>query len=231
MGTRARAGRLSHDPLVMLVSSGAVPMVALGAIVERARSEPVESGQPAVTLPAATDADAVASRLFRERYGSLVQMARLLVDDKESAEEVVQEAFVLLYGSWRRLRDPGRAEAYLRSSVWNLARDRLRRRRTVRRYEAVAARGPDVTGTLRGSIPESPADAVVEDERRRLLAAALDRLPARQRDCLLLRYWGDLSEREIAQTLGISPGSVKSHVHRAMARLTTELSDRNEGAR
>lgn len=74
------------------------------------------------------DADAVASRLFRERYGRLVQTARLLVDDTETAEEVVQEAFVQLYSSWRRLRDPARAEAYLRSTVWNLARDRLRRR-------------------------------------------------------------------------------------------------------
>jgi RNA polymerase sigma-70 factor (sigma-E family) len=225
----------------LAIGSGAVQVVPFGAIratgaleatVERARSEPVKSAPPAATAAAGVDeADAVASRLFRERYGSLVQMARLLVDDKESAEEVVQEAFVRLYGSWRRLRDPARAEAYLRSSVWNLARDRLRRRRTVRRYEAVAARGPDVTGTLRGRTPASPADAVVDDERRRLLGAALDRLPARQRDCLLLRYWGDLSEREIAETLGISPGSVKSHTHRAITRLTAELRDRNEGAR
>lgn len=172
------------------------------------------------------DADAVASRLFRDRYGTLVQMARLLVDDTESAEEVVQEAFVRLYGSWRRLRDPARAEAYLRSTVWNLARDRLRRRRTVRHHGAVTARGPDVTGRLTGTSPLGPADAVVDEERRRLLALAVDRLPGRQRECVLLRYWADLSERQIATTLGISAGSVKRHLHRAITRLEAELRDR-----
>ena len=169
------------------------------------------------------DADAVASQLFRERYGRLVQTARLLVDDTETAEEVVQEAFVRLYSSWRRLRDPDRAEAYLRSTVWNLARDRLRHRRTIRHHQAVTARGPDVTGTLRAREPAGPADAVVDHERRQQLVAALDRLPARQRDCLLLRYWSDLSERDIAETLGIGTGSVKRHVHRALRRLSDEL--------
>jgi RNA polymerase sigma-70 factor (sigma-E family) len=171
---------------------------------------------------AADDRDAVASSLFRDRYPTLVQMARLLVDDLETAEEVVQDAFVRLYGSWRRLRDPSRAEDYLRSTVWNMARDRLRRRRTVRRYEAVTARGPDAGG-VGIAAPAGPAEAVVAEERRHQLVVALDRLPTRQRECLLLRFWGDLSEREIASTLGISAGSVKRHVHRALTRLTAEL--------
>jgi RNA polymerase sigma-70 factor (sigma-E family) len=196
-------------------------------------------GAPAATAGAPPDddpaserggVDAVASRLFRERYATLVQMARLLVDDVDSAEEVVQEAFVRLYGSWRRLRDRGRAEDYLRSTVWNLARDRLRRRRTVRHYEAVAARGPDA-GRMGIAVPAGPAEAVVAEERRQQLVVALDRLPARQRDCMLLRYWGDLSEREIAATLGISAGSVKRHVHRALTRLTAELADGDDDDR
>jgi RNA polymerase sigma-70 factor (sigma-E family) len=168
--------------------------------------------------------DAIASRLFRDRYATLVQMARLLVDDLDTAEEVVQEAFVRLYGSWRRLRDPARAEDYLRSTVWNLARDRLRRRRHVRHYQAVSARGPDA-GRMGIPVPAGPADAVVAEERRQQLVTALDRLPTRQRECMLLRYWGDLSEREIASTLGISTGSVKSHVHRALNRLTADLGE------
>jgi RNA polymerase sigma factor (sigma-70 family) len=174
---------------------------------------------------AAADADAVASRLFHESYGKLVQMARLLVDDIESAEEVVQEAFVRFYASWSRLRDPARAEAYVRSAVWNLARDRLRRRRTVRRYRSVTARSPDVTGRLAGTPPTGPADAVVDEELRRLLALAVDNLPGRQRECVLLRYWADLPEREVAATLRIGAGSVKRHLHRAVTRLEAELRD------
>jgi RNA polymerase sigma-70 factor (sigma-E family) len=172
-------------------------------------------------------ADRVADRLFRERYGELVRMARLLVDDTETAEEVVQEAFVRLYGGWRRLRDPERAEAYLRSSVWNLARDSLRRRRTRRAHDA---RRPEPPPDAAG-----PADTVVHDAHRSRveaeLAAALDRLPARQRECVLLRYWGELPEKDVAATLGIGTGSVKRHVHRALARLATDLApDLHPGA-
>lgn len=162
-------------------------------------------------------ADAVAVSLFEERYPALVQMARLLVDDTEAAEEVVQEAFVRLYGGWTRLRDPGRAHAYLRSTVWNLARDRLRRRRTARRHQAVQA------GVVAPPPIPGPADALVDDERRQAVAAAIDRLPRRQRECVLLRYWSDLSDQEIAGTLGIGAGSVKRHLHRARATLAAVL--------
>jgi RNA polymerase sigma-70 factor (sigma-E family) len=165
---------------------------------------------------AAADVDMGASWLFRTRYAALVQVAKLLVDDTGTAEEVVQEAFVRLYSGWRRLRDPGRADAYLRSTVWNLARDRLRRRRTVRRHEAGAIR-------IVAAHNPGPAEILLEDERRRAVSEALDRLPGRQRECLVLRYWADLSDREVASTLGISTGSVKRHVHRAMARLAAEL--------
>jgi RNA polymerase sigma-70 factor (sigma-E family) len=206
---------------------GPPPRDGLVSLAGRAR-EIGQSRPVAVVTDADTDADVVASQLFRDRYGTLVQMARLLVDDTESAEEVVQEAFVRLYGSWRRLRDPGRAEAYVRSAVRNLARDQLRRRRTVRRYRAATATatGPDAAGGVAGAPPAGPADALIDAERRRQLAFAVDRLPGRQRECVLLRYWADLSEREIAATLGISPGSVKRHVHRAVTRLEAELRDR-----
>ena len=166
------------------------------------------------------DLDQVAAQLFRTRYADLVGLARLLVDDTDTAEEVVQEAFVRLYASWPRLRDRHRAEAYLRSSVWNLARDRLRRRRTVRWHESTARAEGDRLGTRPVT---GPADSLLGDERRRTVAAALDRLPRRQRECLVLRYWQDLSERDIAATLGISAGSVKRHVHRAMTKLADQL--------
>jgi RNA polymerase sigma-70 factor (sigma-E family) len=159
--------------------------------------------------------DAVVVSLFEERYPALVQTARLLVDDTEAAEEVVQEAFVRLYSAWP-LRDPARAHAYLRSTVWNLARDRLRRRRTSRRHQAAGA------GATEQPAP-GPADTVVAVERRRAVSVALDRLPRRQRECVLLRYWSDLSDQEIAETLGIGAGSVKRHLHRARATLAALL--------
>jgi RNA polymerase sigma-70 factor (sigma-E family) len=224
----ARARQPSRRSSAALLGTGATEAAASPPVPESGddpHAETAAGGHDGAS-GGGHEGDAVASRLFHERYPTLVQMARLLVDDTETAEEVVQEAFVRLYGSWRRLRDPARVDAYLRSTVWNLARDRLRRRRTVRRYEAVTARGPDAM--LGSTAPLGPADALIDRERREQLAAALDRLPARQRECVLLRYWGDLSEREIAATLGISNGSVKSHVHRALSRLTDELRERRE---
>lgn len=156
-------------------------------------------------------ADDVVAGLHRAHYGRLVGLARLLVDTPAEAEEVVQEAFVRLVASWRRLDDPDRALAYLRSTVLNLARSRLRRRAVARRWLAA----------------QRPGDAAADDGRsdgeRAAVLAALDTLPRRQRECIALRYYDDLSEREIAAALGITEGSVKTHTHRAMAALAGRL--------
>ena len=146
--------------------------------------------------------------LFEEHYRSLVGTARLLLDDPGAAEEVVQEAFARLATGRSRLRDPERAPAYLRSTVLNLARGRLRRR-------AVARRHPEAAPT---SSPGADEGVVRGDARRRVVAALRD-LPRRQREVLVLRFYLDLSEREIAETLGISAGSVKTHASRGIAAL------------
>jgi len=148
--------------------------------------------------------------LFAARRLGLVRMAVLLVDDVSCAEDVVQDAFIGLQRRAQRLRDPNAAMGYLRVSVLNNARSVLRRRRTVRHFLS------------RASVPEavSPADRglLVAEEHREVLAAVRT-LPPRQQEVLILRYWSDLSEAEIAQTMGISEGTVKSTASRAMDKL------------
>lgn len=140
----------------------------------------------------------------------MIRLATLLVDDIGTAEDVVQDAFIGLTRVAPRLQDMSHASAYLRTSVVNGARSALRRRRTVRGFLSRASE-PD---------PAPPADrSVVDAETRSELMVALGSLPTRMREVLVLRYWSDLSEREIATTLGVSEGTVKSTASRALDRL------------
>jgi RNA polymerase sigma-70 factor (sigma-E family) len=147
--------------------------------------------------------------LYDTHWRYLVRLAALLVDDVASAEDVVQDAFVALHKKSATLREPDAALAYLRTSVLNLSRSVLRKRQVVRKHLKVAE-------------PEAGAgadhDVLVREDHRAALAA-VRALPRHQREVLILRYWSDLSEREIAQTLGISTGSVKSAASRGMATL------------
>jgi RNA polymerase sigma-70 factor (sigma-E family) len=152
--------------------------------------------------------------LFRENYAGLVRLATLLVDDRGLAEEVVQEAFVGLVRNWHRLDDAAAAPAYLRRAVLNGSRSSLRRRAVRRRHQA--AQLPDA--------PSAELGALARDEERAVVAA-IARLPRRQRECLVLRYYLDLSQGDTAATLGISEGSVKSHTHRALATLAELLGE------
>jgi RNA polymerase sigma-70 factor (sigma-E family) len=160
----------------------------------------------------ASGQDAELSDLYREHYRSLVRMAAMLLDDVALAEEAVQDAFVQLHHSWGRVAEPSKRAAYLRSIVLNNARSRARRRTLGRRLEIV-----------RSSDDVSAETSVVRNEDRREVLAALRTLPDRQRECLMLRYYLDLSEAEIADTLGISTGSVKTHTHRGLAALERAL--------
>lgn len=152
--------------------------------------------------------------LYRLHRWSLVRLAALLVHDRAEAEEIVQDAFVKAFVAWDRVRDPAKALSYLRSAVLNGSRSRLRHQRVVERT--------DTPSPQAGVSPEQ--SAVASDEQRRVLAA-LRALPTRQRECLVLRYYLDLSEAEIAATLDISTGSVKTHVHRGLANLAGRLED------
>lgn len=146
--------------------------------------------------------------LFAAHRLSLVRLAVLLVDDLASAEDVVQDAFAGFVARRRPLDDPDKALAYLRTAVVNNARSALRRRRTVRGYVAPRGVGPD-----------GPDGRVILAEEHREVLDALDRLAPRQREVLVLRYWSEMSEAEIAAALGISRGSVKSTASRAIEAL------------
>lgn len=151
--------------------------------------------------------------LYQANWTAMLRLAALLVDDVQTAEDVVQEAFVALHRHGGRLRDPNAAMGYVRTAVVNRSRSTLRRRIVARRHLRVAE--PEVG-------PASSEAVLLAEEHREVLGA-LDRLPRHQREVLVLRYWSDLSEAQIAETLGISAGSVKSAASRGIATLRQHL--------
>lgn len=165
---------------------------------------------------AGIDADSALEQLYADQYAALVRLAVLLLRDQGLAEDVVQDSFVAMHGAWHRV-DPARAPAYLRQTVVNRSRTALRHRAVVARH------GPD-------PLPEGAAadEPVLRAERRARVLDALAALPVRQREVLVLRYYLDLSEADIAETLGISRGAVKSHASRAAAALRTQLSPQED---
>jgi RNA polymerase sigma-70 factor (sigma-E family) len=187
-----------------------------GAVVER----PVRLGasdaalRPGPVGDRVWDADEAVTRLFGAHYRPLVRLAALLLHDRGAAEEIVQDAYVALHGRWWRLRDPEKALAYLRATVVNRSRSALRHRRVVDRYVAAARPLPDAPSAEAGALGLLEHEAVV---------AALHALPARQREALVLRYYVDLSEADIADAMGVSRGAVKSHTSRGMAALRAAL--------
>ena len=159
-------------------------------------------------------ADEALEQLYAAHWRALVRLSILLVHDLPTAEEVVQDAFVAVHGRWSRLRDPDRALAYLRRAVVNGSRSALRHRAVVSRH---AVREP-VPVSVPGADERLGADA-----RRTAVLDALQDLPRRQREVLVLRHYLELSEAEIAADLGISRGAVKSHASRGAAALRTAL--------
>ena len=171
-----------------------------------------------MALPMNVNVGATAAEaLFATHYRPLLRTAFLLVGERGEAEEVVQEAFARLLASHRRVRDVDRAPGYLRAIVVNQCRGRLRKRGSSRRGAPKLVAFPD---------PSSAADHVVAQDDRAALASALARLPERQRECIVLRYYGSLSEAEIADAMGVSRGSVKTHASRGLAALAEMLEDR-----
>jgi len=158
------------------------------------------------------NADRAVTELYSSHYRALVRLAALLVRDTPTAEEVVQDAFVAMHGGWQRLRDAEKALAYLRQAVVNRSRSVLRHRTVVDKNLQKAP--PDMPSAEHGALVLLERSAVV---------AALRGLPDRQREAIVLRYYADLSEAEIAAAMRISRGAVKSHTARGMTALRAAL--------
>jgi RNA polymerase sigma-70 factor (sigma-E family) len=158
---------------------------------------------------------AAISELFRAHHRRLVGLASLLVDDRQTAEDVVQEAFAGLYRRWNHLRDPQSAVTYLNRAVVNAGRDELRHgRRVLTGLRRMTPRSEELPSAEHSAVEHAEADR---------LWRVITQLPQRQRQVLVLRYYLDQSEAEIAETLEVSAGSVKKHASRGLAALARSL--------
>jgi RNA polymerase sigma-70 factor (sigma-E family) len=156
------------------------------------------------------DAQVAVTALYQGHAVGLIRLAVVMLGDRPAAEDVVQEAFAGLYRRWNHLSDKDRALGYVRTSVLNGCRSRLR---ATARDERLAAAGPSPLAAA------SAEQAVLVGEEHAAVLAALRRLPDRQREALVLRYYLDLSEAETAASMGVGRGTVKSTTSRALAAL------------
>jgi RNA polymerase sigma-70 factor (sigma-E family) len=174
--------------------------------------EPGWAGADNDAVDRETDASEAVTVIYQTHALGLTRLAFLMLGDRQMAEDVVQEAFCGLYRAWGRMSDHANALGYVRTSVLNGSRSALRRSRRVPQPLAVP--------------PAASAEAtVLAGERQRETVIALRRLPPRQREAVVLRYFAELSEQETALTMGVSPGTVKSTTSRALAALARMLQE------
>jgi RNA polymerase sigma-70 factor (sigma-E family) len=164
--------------------------------------------RPLEPVPAEWDAARAVTAIYTAHYRSLVRLAVLLVRDVATAEEIVQDTFIAMHDAWRQPQDDEKALSYLRQSVVNRSRSVLRHRVVVDRNAPKPS--PDMPSAEQGACSLLERSAVI---------AALRTLPPRQREALVLKYYADLSDAQIAAAMGISKGAVKSHTARGLATL------------
>jgi RNA polymerase sigma-70 factor (sigma-E family) len=158
------------------------------------------------------EADLAITAMYDTEYRSLVRMSAVLLGDVGSAEEIVQDSFIAVHSAWRGLRDIDKGTHYLRRTVMNRSRSLLRHRAVVEKYQPAGE--PDMPSAEQAAIARLQRTAVI---------AALRSLPARQREAIVLRFYLDLSEADVAAAMRISEGAVKSHTARAKAALRSIL--------
>ena len=220
-GTRGSSGDELLSRLYEQVAEAQEPRFAAGYDLEAGRDRHQawlreHSDTAAGRLAARTEssADLAVIELYSRNYPALVRLAAMLVRDTPTAEEVVQDAFIAMHDAWDRLRDTDKALAYMRQAVVN-------RSRSVLRHRAVVEKNPQKPAP---DMPSAEAGALTLLERSAVVAA-LRHLPERQREALVLRYYADLSEAEIAAAMHISRGAVKSHTSRGMTALRAALEE------
>lgn len=178
---------------------------------------PADRPPGAGTLPRDASSGDIAE-LFRDHHLELVRLALVMTGDLATAEDVVQDCFERLHGSWRRIREPGQALAYARAAVLNGCRSAHRRSAVARKYAPRLAPPPGA---------DVPDTAGLTADRGQLVTA-LRQLPRRQREVLVLRYYEDLSAAEIAATLQISAGNVRACLSRGLAALAAIVGEEEQ---
>jgi len=167
--------------------------------------------------PPGGDAEVGVTELYGAHAVAMIRIALIMLGDRAAAEDVVQDAFFGLYRRWSKLDDPANALTYVRSAVLNGCRDTLKRQsRRDRRDRATAQSWQDAVS--------AEALALIGEDHRRILAA-VRRLPGRQREALVCRFYLDLSEEETARAMKISRGTVKSATSRAVAAIGRMLKE------
>ncbi|HXB46329.1 MAG TPA: sigma-70 family RNA polymerase sigma factor [Streptosporangiaceae bacterium] len=167
-------------------------------------------GADCVTPGGGTDADTAVTALYAEHALGLTRLAHVMLGDRPAAEDVVHDAFAGLYRNWQRLHDQARAQAYLRTSVLNGCRTVLRRAGRPLLFDVVEHE------------PGAEASVLASADRAAVLAA-LRGLPDRQREALVLRFYLDLPDAEIAAAMSVGESTVRSTIHRGLAAVARIL--------
>ncbi|WP_190108360.1 SigE family RNA polymerase sigma factor [Streptomyces cinnamoneus] len=168
---------------------------------------PAPWGDADEAMAAGTTVDHL-TETYRAHYRSLLGLAALLLDDTASCEDVVQEAFIRVHSARNRVREPEKTLAYLRQTVVNLSRSALRRR--ILGLKLLSKPMPDMASAEEGAYEQLERDQLIK---------AMRGLQRRQREVLVLRYFADMTEAQVAETLGLSLGSVKAYGSRGIAAL------------
>jgi RNA polymerase sigma-70 factor (sigma-E family) len=161
-----------------------------------------------------SERDREIAALFDRHYAAMCRLAYVILGDAAVAEEVVMDALIKTFSGWGRIRDVARADAYLRRAVINLCRSKIRRKTIEARVNAVSYR--------RGE-RMAPSWDPERHETTRIVWQAVRELPERQRACVVLRYYDDMPEAQIADVLGCSVGTVKSQLSKARTKLERSL--------
>jgi RNA polymerase sigma-70 factor (sigma-E family) len=198
-------------PLRRPRTAGGMPVIAP---MPAARPTRISSPRDGVeTVATGTTVDHL-TETYRAHYRSLLGLAALLLDDTASCEDVVQEAFIRVHSARNRVREPEKTLAYLRQTVVNLSRSALRRR--ILGLKLLSKPMPDMASAEEGAYDQLERDALIK---------AMRGLQRRQREVLVLRYFADMTEAQVAETLGISLGSVKAYGSRGIAALRVVMKD------
>ncbi|WP_241968638.1 SigE family RNA polymerase sigma factor [Streptomyces sp. ICBB 8177] len=211
----APLGRAGSAPAPLRASrpSGGLPVIAPWPVAHAPADAPVSATAAGAddAMTAGTTVDHL-TETYRAHYRSLLGLAALLLDDTASCEDVVQEAFIRVHSARGRVREPEKTLAYLRQTVVNLSRSALRRR--ILGLKLLSKPMPDMASAEEGAYEQLERDQLIRSMRG---------LQRRQREVLVLRYFADMTEAQVAETLGISVGSVKAYGSRGIAALRVAM--------